>query len=151
MFQVYRGTETSFVLDSLQCKSDYHVRVCAIRQSNDDSEIVGAFSPGQNFSTLSPEPVKPVISQISDSKDPEPKQLTDQQLAAIFVAGLVLVAVLIAFIAQQFISYTSGMSRNDLWQQQHQSLPNVYQNISWDSHVVEDLLQVQKSKVVFTY
>jgi len=73
--------------------------------------MVGAYSPGQPFSTLSPEPLKPVINQISDSKDPEPKQLTDQQIAAISVLGLVLVAALIAFIAQQFLSYTS---RTDL-------------------------------------
>lgn len=112
---MYRGTQTSFSLDTLQCKSDYHVRVCAIRLSNDDTEILGAFSPGQSFSTLSPELPKPVISPDMDSKMSEPRQLTDQQLAAIFVAGLMLVAVLIAFIVQQYISYNyGGSSRSDL-------------------------------------
>ncbi|XP_053404660.1 fibronectin type-III domain-containing protein 3A-like isoform X3 [Mercenaria mercenaria] len=106
--QVYKGAETCYSLDNLQCKSDYHVRVCAIRQFSDDSEINGAFSPGQNFSTASPEPVKNIISQVAETKVSERKQLTDQQLAFIFVAGIMVVAVLIAYIAQSFLSYTSG-------------------------------------------
>lgn len=107
--QVYRGSETTYVLENLQCRTDYQVRVCAIRQCSDHSELVGAYSPGQGFCTASPEPVKPVLSQLSeDGSMAESKQLTDQQLAAIFVVGLMFVAVLFAFIAQQFISYTSG-------------------------------------------
>lgn len=106
--QVYKGPDTCFSLENLQNKSDYLVRVCAIRQFSDDSEISGAFSPGTNFSTASPEPVKSNISQVADTKVSERKQLTDQQLAFIFVAGVMFIAVLIAYIAHQFLSYTSG-------------------------------------------
>lgn len=112
--QIYKGTKTSHCLENLQCKMDYHVRVCAIRaSSSDQSELVGAFSPGTGFQTASPEPVKPVLSHVTESKIVEPKQLTDQQLTAIIVGGLMLIAVLFAFIVQQFISYTSVSTGRD--------------------------------------
>lgn len=88
--------------------------MCAIRQCNDHTEICGAFSPGHNFSTASPEPVKTILPQVTETRVSEPRQLTDQQLAAIFVAGLMLVAVLIACIAQHFLSYSSGLSRDEI-------------------------------------
>lgn len=103
LFQVYRGSGTSFTLENLQPKSDYVVRVCAIRMSSDESELYGAYSPGHSFSTASPEPVKPVVSRANNAEGIEPKQWTDQQLAALLLAGVMILAVLIAFVAQQFI------------------------------------------------
>ena len=108
--QVYRGNETTFTLENLQPKSEYQVRVCAIRLSSDESELYGAYSPGHSFCTASPEPVKPVVARVSDCEVTESKQWTDQQLAAILLTGLMVLAILIAFVAQQFISYTSGSS-----------------------------------------
>ncbi|XP_052782735.1 fibronectin type-III domain-containing protein 3A-like isoform X3 [Mya arenaria] len=106
--QIYRGPETSFTIENLQCKSDYHVRVCAIRLCEDETEIHGAFSPGMIFSTLSPEPLKPILSQVNVPKVPESKKLTDQHLAAIFLCVFFVVAMLIAFIVSQFFPGSSG-------------------------------------------
>ena len=100
---MYRGSASSFTLENLQPKSDYTVRVCAIRVSADSTELYGAYSPGHSFCTASPEPVKPVVSNTSDSQVVESKQWTDQQLAAILLTGVMVLAILIAFVAQQFI------------------------------------------------
>ena len=102
---MYRGNGTSFTLENLQPKSEYQVRVCAIRLSADESELYGAYSPGHNFCTASPEPVnKPKESRDSDGEVIKSKQWTDQQLAAILLSSLMVLAILIAFVAQQFIS-----------------------------------------------
>ncbi|XP_052239608.1 fibronectin type-III domain-containing protein 3A-like isoform X2 [Dreissena polymorpha] len=107
--QIYKGSDSSYSIDFLQSKSEYHVRVCAIRQCEDTEEIAGPFSPGTTFSTLSPEPVKPDLSQSEETKVAAPKQLTDQQLAALFVFGFFIVAVLIAFIMSQFFPGGNGL------------------------------------------
>ncbi|XP_041356067.1 fibronectin type-III domain-containing protein 3A-like [Gigantopelta aegis] len=105
--QLYRGPSVQFKLETLQPKTDYHVRVCAIRQCEDQNmgDIVGAFSPGVTFTTLSPEPVRLNSSKSVESKLLEPKQLTDQQWAAIIVVVFVIVAILIAFLTQHVIDY----------------------------------------------
>ena len=112
--QIYRGTETRFTLDTLQPRTDYHVRVCAIRECEGDcEELPGAFSPGSHFTTLSPEPVKPVQSTVAEDKVTEKRILTDQHLVAIFLLGFVLVAVLIAFIVSQF--FPGSSSHDEVW------------------------------------
>lgn len=107
---MYRGPNTSHHLHSLQPKTEYQVRVCAIRQCGDGTDVAGAYSPSVTFSTQSLEPVISVESKNIETKIMEPKQLTDQQWAMIILFGFVLFAVLIAFVAQQIISYTSNHS-----------------------------------------
>lgn len=106
---MYRGPSTSHHLENLNSKTDYHIRVCAIRQC-DTGELTGAFSPGVLFTTLSPEPEKSTVAKVPDSKIVEPKELTDQQWAVIILLGFVVFAVLVALVAQQIISYASGHS-----------------------------------------
>ncbi|XP_046573068.1 LOW QUALITY PROTEIN: fibronectin type-III domain-containing protein 3A-like [Haliotis rubra] len=104
--QVYRGPNTQFMLENLQPKSDYHVRVCAIRQCDSGlGDIMGAYSQGRGFSTLSPQPTKQATTRVeNNSKLAEPKPLTDQQWATIIFVGFVIVAFVIAFVTQQVIN-----------------------------------------------
>ncbi|XP_064615415.1 fibronectin type-III domain-containing protein 3A-like isoform X3 [Liolophura sinensis] len=109
--EVYRGPNTSYRLTNLSPRTEYQARVCAVRQSTSRSgDITGAFSPGTVFNTLSPAPQRTLITKTVETKISEPKQLTDQQWAMIILFGFVLFAVLVAFIAQQIISYTSHTS-----------------------------------------
>ena len=71
--------------------------------SADSTELYGAYSPGHSFCTASPEPIKPVVSNTSEADTIESKQWTDQQLAALLLTGVMVLAILIAFVAQQFI------------------------------------------------
>lgn len=55
-FQIYKGPDLSFRLESLQPASRYNMRVCAIRVFRDGSgELAGSFSTSTGFNTLSPE------------------------------------------------------------------------------------------------
>ena len=107
--QIYRGEDTGFQVENLSPKTDYHLRVCAIRICEDGSEVVGAFSPVVTFTTQGHEPVCAQEADIKqESKLVEPKQLTDQQWAMIILMGFVVFAVLVAFVAQQIIKYRSS-------------------------------------------
>ncbi|KAK3095390.1 hypothetical protein FSP39_014126 [Pinctada imbricata] len=110
--EVYRGRDTSHQIRTLQPKSEYQVRVCAIRICENGSQIVGAFSPSCSFSSQSSQPLTSAVEtkSSSDTEVAEPKQLTDQQWAMIILFGFVLLAVLIAFVAQQILAYTSSHS-----------------------------------------
>ena len=115
IFQVYRGPDTVYRLEGLSAKTDYLVRVCAVRQCGDGTgELLGAFSPGVTFTTASPKPVVTTTSTTSviPARMAEPKQLTDQQWAVILLLGFTVCAVLIAFLAQQIIAYTSNSNSN---------------------------------------
>lgn len=116
VYQVYRGPNTSYRLTNLSPRTEYQARVCAVRQSTSRSgDITGAFSPGTVFSTLSPVPQRTLIAKTVETKISEPKQLTDQQWAMIILCGFALFAVLLAFIAQQILSYTSHTSSRQWW------------------------------------
>ncbi|KAL3846896.1 hypothetical protein ACJMK2_017848 [Sinanodonta woodiana] len=111
--EVYKGADTYFLLQNLQPKTDYQVRVCAIRESNDDNgDIMGAFSPGTGFVTRNPEPVEKAKPVVKDDSVTEPKQMSIQQMTAIAVGVFFLISVLIAFIIQQFIAYMTPSSRS---------------------------------------
>jgi hypothetical protein len=111
VLQVYRGPNTSHHLTNLQSRTEYQVRVCAIRQCEDgNGDVVGAFSPGLSFTSLNPEPTRTSVAKVSESSIVEPKQLTDQQWAMIILLGFVVFAVLVAVVFQQILSYTSSHS-----------------------------------------
>lgn len=109
ILQIYRGEDTCFQVENLSPKSDYHLRVCAIRICENGSEVVGAFSPVVSFTTQGHEPVSPQEADVKqESKLVESKPLTDQQWAMIILMGFVVFAVLVAIIAQQIIKYRSN-------------------------------------------
>ena len=111
IFQVYRGRDTSHHIKTLLPKSEYQVRVCAIRICEDGSQVVGPYSPSCVFTSHSLQPaVTSHEKNSSETKSVEPKQLTDQQWAMIILFGFVVFAVLMAFVAQQIIAYTSSHS-----------------------------------------
>ena len=114
LLQVFRGSQTSYTLTKLHPKTDYLVRVSAVRQcSNTDTtaDLTGAFSPGVSFTTLGPHPVTMATTEGSSALpgrlSAERKQLSDQQWAMIILLGFTVCAIVIAFIAQQIIAYTS--------------------------------------------
>ncbi|KAK6195777.1 hypothetical protein SNE40_001134 [Patella caerulea] len=103
--QIYCGPNTFYTLDNLEPKTEYSVRVCAIRQGlTDEDNIAGVFSPGYTFCTQSPEPVKCVSNRTSETKVPVTKPLSDQQKAMIIVVFFVIISILIAFIIQKVIT-----------------------------------------------
>ncbi len=110
VLQVYRGTESSFQITDLSQKTDYLVRVCAVRRKLDGSnELTGAYSPGVSFKTLEPKVQAVVNAQGAlQPRIAEPKQLSDQQWAMIILLGFAVFAVIIAFTAQQIITYTNN-------------------------------------------
>jgi predicted phage tail protein len=109
---VYRGEETSYKLEGLSAKTEYLVRVCAVRQYCDGSgELLGAFSPPLSLTTTSPKPVMAnsnnTVSTTGSSRS-ESKSLSDQQWAMILLLGFTLCAILFAVLAQQIIAYSNS-------------------------------------------
>ena len=110
---MYRGSETSFHITELHHKSEYLVRVCAVRQcSNGTQDLTGAYSPGVSFRTLEPKPLVTATNTTVASRIVEPKQLSDQQWAVIILLGFAVFAVIVAFFAQQIITYTNSSSQD---------------------------------------
>lgn len=104
--QVYRGTETSFNVQNLTPKCDYQIRVSAIRICADGlPDVPGSHSSGSLFSTLAPEPVKPVESrQPSMMKLAKPKALTDQQISLLLLIGFGVLAIVVTWLTQYILS-----------------------------------------------
>lgn len=112
--QVYCGPESQFFLTNLNPKTDYMLRVCAIRHCSDGSgDVIGAFSPSHTFMTQGHEPISSSDTRVSETKFVEPKQLTDQQCAVIILCAFVFLAILVAILLQQIISWSSGHSNRD--------------------------------------
>lgn len=111
--KVYSGPETQFFLTNLNPKTDYMLRVCAIRHCSDGSgDVVGAFSPSHTFMTQGHEPIVSSDShKTPETNLVEPKQLTDQQCAGIILCGFVILAILVAILLQHIISWSSGHSQ----------------------------------------
>lgn len=105
--QIYRGPNTHFSLDGLEPSTEYQVRVCAVRESCDGSamDILGPFSPGTHFTTCAPEPPRKTTVQELDHRSSEPRQWTDQQWAAVIVICFVVLAILLAFVVNQVMTY----------------------------------------------
>ncbi|CAG0884777.1 unnamed protein product [Darwinula stevensoni] len=102
---VYKGEERSYVLTGLQSNMLYRARVCAVRHCEDSEMLVGAYSPVAMFHSP-PAAKQPSPTDTSPGsllpKSPvqmgEGKQLSDQQLVALWVAGFTLGAILFAVI-----------------------------------------------------
>jgi len=113
--QIYKGSETKFRLEGLTPKTEYCVRVCAIRQCSDSSgDLIGAYSPGTLFTTQGPKlPSSSTSHRASRSecqRPTEPRQLSDEQWAVILLLGFTVIAVVIATLAQQVIAYSNSGS-----------------------------------------
>ncbi len=102
-------------MSQLQHKSEYLVRVCAVRQcSGGSADLTGAYSPGVAFRTLEPKPLvtasaTPAAGVVGRSAASE-HRLTDQHWAIIILSGFAIFAVIVAFTAQQIITYTNSGS-----------------------------------------
>ncbi|XP_066267378.1 fibronectin type-III domain-containing protein 3A-like isoform X1 [Branchiostoma lanceolatum] len=103
--EVYKGPETSFTLQNLEPDTEYHLRVCSVRQCQDDptTPLVGPYSPGLTFHTRSKEQVVMETPRPVQEQPIERKELSDEQLVAIILASFTLLAIFIAFIIQYFI------------------------------------------------
>lgn len=111
---MYCGPESQFFLTNLNPKTDYMLRVCAIRHCSDGSgDVIGAFSPSHTFMTRGHEPISSSDTRVSETKFVEPKQLTDQQCAVIILCAFVFLAILVAILLQQIISWSSGHSNRE--------------------------------------
>lgn len=112
LYQVYCNSSTSHRLTGLSSAAEYQVRVCAVRVCTDGSpDLTGAYSPGVTFQTASPKPViTNTPTSVVSARLSERKPLTDQQWAMLFLLGFTVVAIFMAFLAQNLIAYTSSSS-----------------------------------------
>lgn len=131
---VYRGTDTSCTLSSLNANAFHCVRVAAVRHCRDGSgDLTGAFSPPTSFQ-LAPPPGScpstgqapcPSPSVLATPTGPSSllrnwcvakgEGLTDQQWAGILVLCFTLLAVLVAVLLERLVSWS---------QQQHLDVQN---------------------------
>ena len=111
LFQIYKGDQTSFKISGLTAKTEWQVRVCAIRECSDGSgDLNGAFSPGASFTTTSPKLQQSQVGAVSTavSRVTDRRPLSDQQWAFILLLGFTVCAVLLALLAQRIIAYTAA-------------------------------------------
>ncbi|XP_015927182.1 fibronectin type-III domain-containing protein 3A [Parasteatoda tepidariorum] len=105
----YTGIQTGFTVHNLVPGTEYSVRVAAVRHCG-DGELPGPFSPCTVFCTISkasPEAHAPRMSTlVSTFKNREP--LTDQQWAVIILCAFTFIAICVAIIIQQVLSYTTS-------------------------------------------
>ena len=109
------GSDVQFGVEGLDPKSDYTVRVCAVRMvTNDDGSqvpMVGTLSPCTQLNTLAKQGL--TTSAVTTTKVETVKSgvmephRTDQQWAVIILCGFTLFAVVVAMIIQQVISLSS--------------------------------------------
>ena len=106
--QSYKGSATSFHVQSLQPNSDYRFRVCAIRQCQEAPELSGPYSPTV---TLSPQRSDVAVSGGSAGSGSRAgvesnrarRSLTDEQCAFLLLMVFAVIAILIAFVIQYFV------------------------------------------------
>jgi hypothetical protein len=104
------GMEAQFRIAGLEPKSDYTVRVCAVRIPNNESTkvtMVGTFSPTTQLGTMAR--AGPVVTQAPVRHEVarsigEPSW-TDQQWAVVILCGFTFFALIIAMVIQQLISW----------------------------------------------
>ncbi|KAI9548005.1 hypothetical protein NQZ68_013023 [Dissostichus eleginoides] len=106
--QSYKGSATSFHVQSLQPNSDYRFRVCAIRQCQEAPELSGPYSPTV---TLSPQRSDVAVSggaagsgsRAGVESNRARRSLTDEQCAFLLLMVFAVIAILIAFVIQYFV------------------------------------------------
>uniref|UniRef100_A0A8C9WWK5 Fibronectin type-III domain-containing protein 3A n=1 Tax=Sander lucioperca TaxID=283035 RepID=A0A8C9WWK5_SANLU len=106
--QAYKGSATSYHVQSLQPNSDYRFRVCAIRQCHDAPELSGPYSPTV---TLSPQRSDVVLggsaagsgSRAGAESSRSRRSMTDEQCAFLLLMVFAVIAILIAFVIQYFV------------------------------------------------
>ncbi|XP_048400439.1 fibronectin type-III domain-containing protein 3A-like isoform X1 [Stegostoma tigrinum] len=104
--QVYRGPETSFRLTNFQTNCEYRFKVCAVRQYQDAAgmqELYGPYSPIVPFSSQRQESASNNTETAVELTKVNRETLTDEQFAALIVAGFAVVSILFAFIIQYFV------------------------------------------------
>ncbi|XP_060688593.1 fibronectin type-III domain-containing protein 3A-like [Hemiscyllium ocellatum] len=104
--QVYKGPGTSFRLTNFQTNCEYRFKVCAGRQYRDAAgmqELYGPYSPTVPFSSQRQEPTSSSNETTVDFTKVNKETLTDEQFAALIVAGFAVVSILFAFIIQYFV------------------------------------------------
>uniref|UniRef100_A0A3Q3J929 Fibronectin type-III domain-containing protein 3A n=1 Tax=Monopterus albus TaxID=43700 RepID=A0A3Q3J929_MONAL len=106
--QAYKGSATSFHVQSLQPNSEYRFRVCAIRQCQDAPELSGPYSPTV---TLFPQRNDMAVggsmagsgSRAGTDSIRARRSLTDEQCAFLLLMVFAVIAILIAFVIQYFV------------------------------------------------
>ncbi|KAJ8030329.1 Fibronectin type-III domain-containing protein 3A [Holothuria leucospilota] len=106
---IYRGEDSSYLVQSLEPNSLYGFRVCAIRIPADESpELVGVYSPWGMVHTSSNRQSNDSMGsgegKVSQSGKKEWKSLEDQQVAAIIMLVFLISAIVIAIILQYLVS-----------------------------------------------
>lgn len=110
--EVYRGDEQVHQLSSLQPRTNYQIRVCAIRICRDNSEgLTGPYSPSTLFTTSGSKPLPTVTNEsvaVKTTAKLTSFQLSDSQWAFLILLGFALCAVIVAFGAKHLIERTSN-------------------------------------------
>ncbi|XP_078403415.1 fibronectin type-III domain-containing protein 3A-like isoform X1 [Cetorhinus maximus] len=104
--QVYKGPATSFHFTNFQTNCEYRFKVCAGRQYQDAvgmQELYGPYSPTVPFSSQRQESASSSSETTVELTKVNKETLTDEQFAALIVAGFAVVSILFAFIIQYFV------------------------------------------------
>ncbi|XP_078420592.1 fibronectin type III domain containing 3Ba [Cetorhinus maximus] len=102
--QVYKGEDTTFQISGLQTNTDYRFRVCVCRRCQDMSqELTGPFSPSAIFTLRRKE--SPPVSELRTAEMAKMRSVmpSDEQFAALILAGFASLSIFIAFVLQYFI------------------------------------------------
>ncbi|XP_072329687.1 fibronectin type III domain-containing protein 3B-like [Scyliorhinus torazame] len=102
--QVYKGEDTTFQISGLQTNTDYRFRVCACRRCQDVSqELTGPFSSSAIFTLRRKE--SPPASELRGAEMAKMRSAmpSDEQFAALILAGFASLSIFIAFVLQYFI------------------------------------------------
>lgn len=135
--QVYRGPDPSFRLTSLSPNTEYHVKACAVRRTEDGSiNLIGAYSPtltfttrrrdvgaakvvGGNSATNEVGGARSFLTGLAHALHPRNlaatirtrlSDLNDQQWAFLWLIVFTVVALVLAFFAQSFFLLPSHQS-----------------------------------------
>lgn len=108
-------------LSSLQPKTNYQIRVCAIRICRDNSEgLIGPYSPSTLFTTSGSKPLPTATNEsvaVKTTTKLTSFQLSDSQWAFLILLGFTLCAVILAFGAKHIIERTNNAVTSRSWNQ----------------------------------
>ncbi|XP_069753682.1 fibronectin type III domain containing 3Ba isoform X2 [Narcine bancroftii] len=102
--QVYKGEDTTFQISGLQTNTDYRFRVCCCRHCRDlKQELSGPYSPSAIFTLRRKETPPSGELRTVESAKARSVLASDEQFAALILAGFAGLSIFIAFILQYFI------------------------------------------------